>query len=223
MRNLTSLFLLFNLLMLYSGKEELPKNGVLGIDVSEWDGRIDWAKVKNAGIKYAILRGTVKDESTDPTFEYNYKGAIENGIDVSVYKFSYALTVEKAEQDLDNLMLLLNGRVMPVYIDLEWDKQGELGKDAVTEIAVAWVKKCQSYGYECGVYSNTNWYKNYYYPERLQELGCKFWIAQYGKNTGEYDEKYKPNVGEYIWQYTSRGKVDGIPEASDGVDMNMMY
>ena len=200
--------------------QEKVKNGILGIDVSTWDGEIDWRRVANAGVKFAIIRGTVKDETLDEYFEANYQGALEYGLDVSVYKFSYALDTDKARRDVDTLMGFLNGRVMPVYIDLEWDEQGKLGKDAVTDIAVAFIQRCQEYGYECNVYSNTNWYNNYYYPDRLRELGCKFWIAQYGKNTGEYDEKYKPNVGEYIWQYTSRGRVEGI--ASD-CDMNMKY
>ena len=65
-----------------------------------------------------------------------------------------------------------------------------------------------------------NWYNNCYYPDRLRDMGGKFWIANYGPNTGDYDEQYKPNVGEYMWQYTSVGRVNGI----DGnVDLDMGY
>ena len=201
-------------------KKGIPNGGTLGIDVSSYQGTIDWAKVKNAGVKFAILRSTVKGGSMDSQFENNYANAKKNGIAVSAYHFSYSLSTSEAVTAAKNLISKLNGRKMPIYLDLEWESQGSLGKQAVTDIGVAFVKTMQAAGYETHIYSNTNWYKNYYYPAQFKALGCKFWIAQYGRNTGEYDESWKPNVGEYIWQYTSNGKVSGI---QGNVDMDMMY
>ena len=200
--------------------EPIKNGGVLGIDVSAYQGNIDWGRVKAYGINFAILRTTVRGGDMDSTFEANYAGANANGIAVSGYHFSYSLSPEQAVADANNLIEKLGGKMFPIYIDLEWGTQGDLGKQAVTDIAKAFIQTMQAAGYEAGVYSNTNWYKNYYYPDQLAELGVKFWIAQYGYNTGDYDENWKPNVGEYIWQYTSKGAVDGI----DGnVDMDMIY
>ena len=95
-----------------------------------------------------------------------------------------------------------------------------MGRQEVTDIAKAFITTMKNAEYEVHIYSNKNWYNNYFYPEQLKSLGCKFWIAQYGHNTGEYDESWKPNIGEYIWQYTSKGSVKGI---EGNVDMDMMY
>ena len=192
----------------------------LGIDVSSYQKTINWEKVKAAGIKFAILRGTVRDGSMDSQFENNYKGAKANGINLAVYHFSYALSTNDAINACKNLIKKLNGKKLPIYLDLEWDQQGKLGKKKVTEIAKAFINQCKSSGYSCHIYSNKNWYKNYYNPSELKALGCKFWIASYGPDNGQMNTKYKPNVDEYIWQYTSKGTVSGI---NGNVDMNIMY
>ena len=200
--------------------EGIRNGGTPGIDVSAYQGTIDWAKVKKAGIKFAILRTTVKGGSMDSKFAANYKNAKANGIAVSGYHFSYSLSTAEAKKDAQNLIKKLGGKKIPIYIDLEWSSQASLGRQKVTDIAKAFITTLKNAGYQAHVYSNTNWYKNYYYPDQLKKLGCHFWIAQYGKNTGKYDEAWKPNVGEKIWQYTSVGKISGI---SGNVDLDMMY
>ena len=77
------------------------------------------------------------------------------------------------------------------------------------QIAEAFLQYCQVSGYEAGIYCNVNWYNNYIDKSLKQKY--KFWIARYGKNDGTLKEQYKPNIGEVMWQYTSKGKVDGIP------------
>lgn len=191
-----------------------------GVDVSSYQGKVDWAKVKAAGIKFAILRGTLKAGTMDTQFEANYKGAKAQGLPVSVYHFSYALTKSKAISDVKNLISKLNGKKLPIFLDLEYSEQGALGKSKVTEIAVAWIKECQSHGYSCHIYSNKSWYTSKFYPDQLKALGCKFWIAAYGPNDGSAHSNYKPNVGEIIWQYTDKGKVNGI---SGTCDLNYKY
>lgn len=198
----------------------LPMGKVKGIDVSSYQGNIDWSKVANQGIKFAILRSSLRNGNLDTFFEKNYKEAKANGIEVDVYQFSYALDTTTAVNDARNLIYKLNGKQVDIWLDLEWNTQGLLGKNKVTEIAVAYINECKRLGYQCNIYSNTVWYKNYYRVDKLKDLGCKFWIAKYGVNDGSYDESRKPNIGEFIWQYTSRGKVDGI---SGNVDLNMMY
>ena len=191
-----------------------------GIDISSYQGTILWEKLSKTDIKFVILRSTIKSGDLDTKFIQNYNNAKAYGFDISVYHFSYALTVNKAISDAENLIQKLSGKKVVIWLDLEYEEQGKLGKNNVTEIASAFVKACQNKGYECNIYSNLNWYQNYYYPEKLKNLGCKFWIARYGNNDGNIDLKYKPNVGETIWQYTDKGRIDGI---SGYVDLNMRY
>lgn len=194
---------------------------IKGMDVSSYQGNINWKKVSKTDVKFVILRGTTKNGELDTKFWDNFKGAKAVGFnDISVYHFSYALDTNKAISDAKNLIKKLNGEKMTIWLDLEWIDQGKLGKEKVTEIATAFINTCKSLNYECNIYSNLDWYKNYYDVNKLKNLGCKFWIARYGNNEGIIDTKYKPNIGEYIWQYTSKGSVQGI---NGNVDLNMKY
>lgn len=199
---------------------EVAVTEIKGIDASSWNGVISWDKVSKTDVKFAIIRSVTKNGNLDTRFWANYRGAKAYGLDVSVYLFSYALTTDKAILDAENLISKLNGEKPVIWLDLEYSEQGKLGKDKVTEIATAFVRTCQNNGYECNIYSNLDWYKNYYHADKLKALGCKFWIARYGTNDGFVQNKYKPNVSEYIWQYTSKGEVSGI---TGYVDMNMKY
>ena len=196
-------------------------NGELkGMDVSSYQGKINWQRVKEAGIKFAIFRSTVRGGEMDSQFENNYAGAKKVGIPFSIYHFSYATSAAQSKRDAQNLINKLKGRKMPIYLDVEWETQMSMGKRAVTDIGIAFVKTCKEAGYECNIYSNTDWYLHHFYPQEFIDLGCKFWLAAYGRDTGVPDMRYKPNKGEYIWQYTSKGRVDGV----DGnVDLDIMY
>lgn len=196
------------------------KTELKGIDVSSYQGKINWKEVAADGIKFVIARSTVKGGEMDTEFENNYKGTKKYGIPFAAYHFSYFLTEDQARKDAKNLITKLKGRKMPIYLDLEWERQTSLGKRKVTDIGIAFVKTMKAAGYETNIYSNTDWYLNYYYPNEFKALGCKFWIAAYGRDNGYPDTRYKPNKGEYIWQYTSKGKVKGINEP---VDMDFMY
>lgn len=192
------------------------------IDVSIYQGNINWAKVKQSGIDYAILRGVIKNGTLDSTFEKNYFNALKNGIKIlGVYQFFYALNESTAKNDAVNMIHKLNGKKVNIWLDLEWKEQRKLGKEKVTSIAKTYVNTCKELGYVCHIYSNLDWYKNVYNAAELKNMGCKFWIARYPvQDDGNIKEHLKPNVGEYIWQYSSKGSVDGI---SGDVDMNIVY
>ena len=192
------------------------------IDISSYQGNINWKSVKDSGIKYAILRGVLKNGTMDATFDTNYNNASSNGISViGVYHFSYALNTATAINDAKNLISKLNGKKINIYLDLEWSTQRALGKSVVTAIAKAYVNTCKSLGYTCHIYSNLDWYKNVYSASELSALGCKFWIARYpSADTGIIKESLKPSVGEAMWQYSSKGSVSGI---GGNVDMNVVY
>lgn len=193
----------------------------IGIDVSSYQGNIDWKCVKQSGIDYAILRGVIKNGSLDSAFERNYYGALQNGVEImGVYHFSYALSEETAGNDAINMVSKLKGRKTDIWLDLEWSEQRKLGKDKVTAIAKSYINTCKSLDCSCHVYSNLDWYKNVYHAAELKALGCKFWIARYpAQDTGIVKEHLRPDIGEYMWQYSSKGSVDGI---SGNVDMNII-
>lgn len=209
-----------------------------GIDVSSHNGKIDWAKVKKSGVKFAILRagythtlntitnskgqkvdvpdGKV-DITTDKTFEYNYENAKKNGIKVGVYLYSYAVNSNEALEDAEALAKFIKGKTFeyPIYYDMEDKCQDKLSNDQRTKIAYAFILQMRAYGYYSGVYASENWYKNKLNYETLMENGS-IWFAKW-PDSG----KASSNYCEYgMWQYTSSGKVGGI---SGRVDLNASF
>lgn len=186
-----------------------------GIDVSVYQGEIDWAKVKQAGIGFAILRigYGMYDNQKDVTFERNYTEATKQGIPVGCYLYSYAKSVDEAIKEANLVIKWLNGRKLqlPVYFDIEDRSQQSLGKTVLNNMCIAFCNTIEKAGYWAGIYSNKYWATSIISGK---ELGKKYtyWIAQY------YDECTYD--GDYaIWQYSSTGKVAGI---SGNVDMNEM-
>ena len=187
----------------------------LGIDVSKHQGNINWGQVKASGIEFAILRigyGMYENQK-DVQFENNYNGAVNNGIPVGVYTYSYAKSVEEAKKEADCVIKWLNGRKLqlPVYFDIEDPSQQGLGKNTLNEMCKAFCNKIEQAGYWAGIYSNKYWATSLISGA---ELGKRYtyWIAQYSSSctyTGDYA----------IWQYSSTGKVNGI---NGNVDMNKM-
>lgn len=186
---------------------------VKGIDVSALQNNIDWKKVKESGISFAILRITTKNGKIDTQFERNLKGCITNKIDYSCYKYSYAETELQARAEAQNVISVLNGRKMRIWLDLEDATQlAHIGKGGIEKVAKSFISECERCGYDVGIYCNLNWYKNYL-SDDLKKY--PLWIARYGLNDGTINEKYCPNVNEYVWQYTSVGRVNGIDNAVD--------
>lgn len=186
-----------------------------GIDVSKHNGNIDWAKVKNAGIQFAILRvgyGMYENQK-DVQFENNYRGATNNGIPVGVYLYSYAKSVAEAEREADVCLKWLANRKLqlPVYFDIEDKTQQNLGKSTLDDMCRAFCNKIEKAGYWAGIYSNKYWATSVISGP---ELGKRYtyWVAQYS-NKCTYNGPYA------IWQYSSDGKVNGI---NGRVDMNEM-
>ena len=187
-----------------------------GIDVSYHQGIIDWGKVKNAGIEFAIIRigYGMYDNQKDKQFENNYKNARANGIPVGVYHYSYAISVEEAKKEANLVVKWLNGRDLdyPVYFDIEDKTQQNLGKSTLNAMCRAFCEIIEKAGYWAGIYSNKDWATN---KISGAELGkdYTYWIAQYN-NKCTYTGPYA------IWQYSSSGRVNGI---SGNVDMNYQY
>lgn len=191
----------------------------IGIDVSSYQNLIDWKKVKEDGIEFAILKIIRKDLNPDNQFENNWKGCTEARIPIhGVYNYSYATTVAKAKLDANKVLEILNGRKTRVYLDVEDVCQKGLGK-LLIDIINSYSEIIKGAGLEFGVYTGLSFYNSYIKPFGV--LDCPLWVAKYYQNTGSFVETNKPNVeGMVGWQFTSKGKVEGI---NGNVDMNVLY
>lgn len=180
------------------------------IDVSRWQGKIDWEKVKPQ-IDGAILRcgyGSDLTKQDDEQFKRNADECTRLGIPFGVYLYSYAKTEEQAKSEAAHVLRLIKGYKLsyPVYLDLE-----EHGTQAgAIERANIFGDIIEAAGYWCGVYANLNWWNNY-----LKGLD-RFtkWVAQYNSKCD-----FKGSNLD-MWQYSSKGTVDGI---KGNVDMNECY
>ena len=193
---------------------------VLGVDVSSYNGTIKWKKVKKAGYDFAILKVIRKDLNVDKRFEYNWEEAQKAGVDIKgVYNYSYATNVEKAVKDAQTVIKVLNGRKTVVWLDVEDKCQTNLGFGLIS-IINAYQKEIEKAGLAFGVYTGESFYKSYI-KKWENRFKCPLWIARYGKNDGTKNVKYQPQIDGMVgWQYTSKGKVNGI----DGnVDLNVFY
>lgn len=189
-----------------------------GIDVSSWQGKPDWTKVKKSGVDFAILRIHQKD-GPDTSFEHNYKGCKANAIPVGGYKYSYALTPAQALEEAEDTLSVLAGRGLdfPVFYDLEWSPQRKLGRAAIEKIAETFLDRIKKAGYKTGIYCNMDWYQKVL-TEKLRKYDL--WLARYPEDdNGTVQERLRPSAG-VGWQYSSKGKVSGI---SGNVDMNVFY
>lgn len=187
-----------------------------GIDVSKYQGDIDFRKVKNAGIQFVIIRigyGQYENQK-DPKFERNYDGFKNVGIPVGVYLYSYAKSVSDAKKEAEVTLKWLNNRELnlPVYYDIEDKSQINLGKNTLTKMCEAFCDAIEKGGYWAGVYTNKYFFTTYLDYVKLQDK-YTIWVAQYN-DTNTYRGKYD------MWQYTSSGKVNGI---SGNVDMDILY
>lgn len=188
-----------------------------GIDVSEFQGKIDWEKVKNDGIEFAILRcGYEMDFSNQDDVEYerNANECERLGIPYGVYLMSYANTVGKARSEAKHVLRLIEGHKISlgVWYDIEDNgTSGAINKETLTNIINTFCNTIKNAGYRVGVYANLNWLENKI--EKIIRDNYDIWVAQYYSKC-EYEGKY------IMWQHTSSGKVNGI---STNVDMNILY
>lgn len=190
-----------------------------GIDVSAWQGAIDWDTVANYGMDFAILRITEAGNVIDSCFEKNYSGCQKHNIPTGAYKYSYAMTVAEIQSEARKVVEVLNGRKLqyPVWLDLEWNNQRSLGAEQIHKLAEAFEKIIAAAGYKFGIYCNVDWYLNVI-CSHLEKYD--FWIARYpASDNGTLQERLRPDFG-VGWQYSSKAKIPGI---SGTVDRNVFY
>lgn len=192
-----------------------------GIDVSKWQGNIDWNAVANAGIDFAIIRAGNRGTSTgvlieDSYFKKNIEGATKAGIKVGVYIYSQAITEAEAVEEASMAISLVSGYKLqlPIFFDTEKYEGGRangLGVSVRTAIAKAFCETVRNAGYMPGIYSNYYWLRDNLDMSQLEMYSV--WVAHYASACG-YPGRYD------IWQYTSTGSVPGI---KGNVDLNISY
>lgn len=196
--------------------QEIGKPYILGIDVSKYQGKIDWEKVKADGIRYAILRVGSSDNNglyIDPYFEENYLGCIANGIAVGAYIFTYADDESEQNEEILKFLPALSGKTFkyPVFVDVEYKGLASLGKSQLSSLIKRYMDILDQKGFTPGWYSYTNFINSYIDKDMLKDY--PLWVADYRSALG-YSGPYD------IWQYTSSGTVSGI---NGNVDMNRDY
>lgn len=196
-------------------------SGNRGIDVSKYQGNIDWGAVAASGINFAIIRVGYRGSASgalvqDPYFKKNISGATKAGIKVGLYFFTQAVNEAEAVEEASMAMSLASGYKVtyPIFIDTESASNGRangLSKSARTAVVKAFCQTVRNGGYKAGVYASKSWYANQLNASALN--GYCIWVAQYNSSctySGKYD----------MWQYSSKGSVSGI---KGNVDMNISY
>lgn len=183
---------------------------IKGIDVSHNNGLVDWDSVKRAGFTFAMVRIGYGKGHLDNNFYRNINGALDAGLKVGVYHYSYALTVADAEKEADFVIKTLVDaglsakKVIGVYYDMEdadgyKAKHGMPSRQALTNFCSIAVNRFWKHGYVAGVYCNKDWYKNKLHFNQLG--GCALWLAEPGKP--------RPSIKCTLWQYTFTEKIAG--------------
>ena len=190
-----------------------------GIDISEFQENVYYKKLKEQGIEFAIIRlGYGKNFSQkDSMFETHYKGLKNAGIKVGAYLYSYAYVKEGAKLEAENTLKIIQGKQfdLPIFYDMEESEQANLGKDTLTEMANEWCRIIKNAGYNAGIYANLNWFKNYLNPYEIKKEENYIWLALWNN-----DENPNVDFPVDFWQYSSKGKLDGIKSF---VDLDKSY
>lgn len=196
------------------------------IDVSSYQGNIDWKRVKASGVQGAILKIIRKELTPDKQFEANWEGCKKVDLPIiGIYNYSYATTVNKAKTDAQKVIEILSGRKAKVWLDVEDASQQGLGTELV-KVIKSYQKQIETAGLEFGIYTGLSFYNKNLKPY-VKELPYNFWIARYPSgNVMELSTNPSVNKKPILagtlegWQYSSQGRVPGI---RGNVDLNLWY
>lgn len=204
------------------------------VDVSSYNGTVNWAKVKNYGCSGAILKIIRKDLERDKGFNRNYQACNENHINWGVYNYTYATTPKKARADM-NLVCDILDKIdksyfkYGVWFDLEDKVQAKLTKSQIADIVNAAQEVVEKRGYVFGVYTGKAYFEEHI--DRKKVICRNWWIARYYRGDARMqiatnpNEKYKPTMTTIAWQYTSKGRFPKIVSTgnSGNFDLNILY
>ena len=186
-----------------------------GIDVSQWQGNIDFTKVKAAGYDFVIIRAGYGQyvNQKDPYFEQNYNRASAAGLNVGVYWYSYADSIDAAKAEARTCLNVIKGKrfSIPIYFDLEETSQFNKGKSFCDAITVAFCTVIEAAGYFAGLYISRSPLQQYISSDVAKRYAL--WVAEYGTRC-----HYNGAIG--IWQNSSTFAVPGV---SGNVDHDICY
>lgn len=206
--------------------EDDKYTSMCGIDVAAHQETIDWAKVKEAGVEFAYIRLGYRSAINgqlmqDIEFYNNYKGALENDIKIGIYWYSQPINEKEAKMEAEYVLSILEDKHidLPIAYDFEetefsdgrLSRMHDMSKEDRTKMAKTFCEEINKNGYETIIYTNLYWANNFYNWKELSNYPV--WFAQYA----DYPEFDLPYV---MWQYTDKGKVDGIEHF---VDLDILF
>lgn len=187
------------------------------IDVSEWNGMIEWDAAHDDDVRFAFIRcgfGQDHESQDDKYFHINMKHAIEAGVKVGVYFYSYATTEEEAIGEAEHCRRLIEPYKDKISFPVFYDIEEARIEYSIKNTVPAFINYMNSHGYNAGVYLSVAWFDDYF-----SDIDCDyFWMASWGSNDGK--PHTKPQWCD-IWQYTSVGSVYGV--GTDCVDCDILY
>lgn len=217
----------------YNGVGEVIPGAITrGIDVSQWQGTINWTQVKKSNVDFAFIRcgysypvGNNMGFVADTQYKNNMNNAIKAGVPVGVYIYSEAMTTAQAVQDAKRVIAAVKGYKIsyPLVIDFEDKEQEALSKTQITNMINAFAKEIKSAGYYPMVYTNLNWTLYHYYP---QQVTCDIWMARYYDSATNCGASFTPGIWQatcgatYMGLKDTTGMISGI---STNVDINFGY
>lgn len=197
-----------------------------GVDVSTYQGEIDWPMLAANDISFVIMRGGKRpdektDYFTDDRFEQNYVSARNVGLKIGVYLYCGATTWETFEATVYEFLETIEGKQFdyPVYLDVEQAQQEKLGKAVMTQYVLDALAIIKDAGFETGVYANLNWFTNHLDRDAIDAEGYPLWLARYTHDCESYD--YSDPYS--MWQYSDKGYMPGLGVGATAVDLDVSY
>lgn len=214
------LLLLFLFVLISAVPAQAAGSGTKGIDVSQFNGTVDWNAVKNQKMTFAMIKtGDGRDvgnsEDADAQFAANYEGAGRAGLKRGVYHVCCTTTVAGARAEAQYCLKILGGRKLeyPVAYDMELPGIFAQGKTRVTSIAKAFCDEIKKAGYQPMIYASASNLSTYYNWKKLK--GVKIWAAHYGVKQPDFSEEW------HMWQYSQTGKITGAGNGYGYTDLNV--
>lgn len=187
------------------------------VDVSEWNGDIDWNSAKADGVEFAFIRcgfGKDSEKQDDKYFHINMENAISAGVKVGVYFYAYAVDYDSATAEGLHCIRLIEPYKDVISFPVFYDVEEQQNVPRIADVVSGFINTLNYYGYNCGVYTGGSWYSSYF-----KNIDCDFiWLAYWGNDDGV--PHTKPDYCD-VWQYTSKGYVDGIGNGC--VDCDILY
>ena len=199
---------------MYNAPNVNTEGALHGIDVSVYQGKINFKKVKNDGISFVIMRAGHGD-SADTRFAYNYKNARKNGLKVGCYWFITATSQEALKRQAKKCLNTIKGKEfdLPVFVDIESYSQFNRGKDFCSALVSNFSEMVKKAGYDQGWYTSASFVNKYLSDKVISKSGYMSWVAQHNR-------RLSYNAPCDIWQYSHTGRVKGI---STYVDLNWYF